>query len=312
MLALHTDYRRGHVAARLALLAVFVPLVACATPRAGGLEVAEADRWEKTNRDIYAFNKKIDKYGLKPAAKVYHTAVPTAARHGITNVYNTYNEPLNFINAVLQGKISQAFRSVDRFVINTTLGVGGVGRQRDRTRSPRRTRRLGPDLCDLGDRIGPLCHAAAVRTLDAARQFRAGFRFRRPPVGFRTQRDPFPKHPVARRADFSAHRQSARPGQRTRAATPSSPTAWTNIRWSNPLICSAGVTRSGMATRPMCRRMTALMRRRQRQRLLHRQNRRPRNKRGQPRHRAKGRLDLLGHWRQIEPRRPHQGSTVTI
>jgi phospholipid-binding lipoprotein MlaA len=107
--------------------ALALPLLAgCTTPRAGDYKVAEADRWEASNRKIYAFNKKIDKYALKPAADVYRTVVPAAGRHGITNALNNYNEPLNFLNAILQGKIKQAFRSVDRFFLNTTLGVGGL------------------------------------------------------------------------------------------------------------------------------------------------------------------------------------------
>ena len=149
----HRVFRPGHRLACAALL--LLPLAGCATPRAGGLEVAEADRWEKTNRGIYAFNKKIDKYALKPVAGAYHTAVPTAARHGITNVYNTYNEPLNFINALLQGKISQAFRSVDRFVINATLGVGGLADNATDLGRPEEPEDWGQTFATWGIESGP-------------------------------------------------------------------------------------------------------------------------------------------------------------
>jgi phospholipid-binding lipoprotein MlaA len=145
--------RPGRSLAGLAL--ILLPLAACATPRAGGLEVAEADRWEKSNRDIYAFNKKIDKYALKPAAKVYRTTVPTAARHGITNVYNTYNEPLNFINALLQGKIKQAFRSVDRFMINATIGVGGLADNATDLGRPEEPEDWGQTFAAWGIESGP-------------------------------------------------------------------------------------------------------------------------------------------------------------
>ncbi len=118
-------YRPRHVLLINSLLALTI-LAGCATPRAGDYKVAEADRWEASNRKIYAFNKKIDKYALKPVANAYRAVVPTAGRHGITNALNNYGEPLNFLNAVLQGKIKQAFRSVDRFFLNTTLGIGGV------------------------------------------------------------------------------------------------------------------------------------------------------------------------------------------
>jgi hypothetical protein len=44
----------------------------------------------------------------------------------IANAYSNYGEGLNFTNAVAQGKIKQAFRTLDRVLINTTIGVGGL------------------------------------------------------------------------------------------------------------------------------------------------------------------------------------------
>ncbi|WP_426162961.1 MlaA family lipoprotein [Sandarakinorhabdus sp. DWP1-3-1] len=130
-------------------------LAACATPRAGGLETAEADRWEASNRRIYAFNKRVDKYALKPAANTYRTVVPIAARHGVTNVYSTYNEPLNFLNDLLQGKISKAFRSVDRFLINATIGVGGLADNATDLGRPEEPEDWGQTFAHWGIKSGP-------------------------------------------------------------------------------------------------------------------------------------------------------------
>jgi phospholipid-binding lipoprotein MlaA len=153
---MRVDFRGIAAGQRLAcLILVALPLAGCATPRAGGLEVAEADRWEASNRKIYAFNKRIDKYGLKPAANAYRTVVPTAARHGITNVYNSYGEPLNFINALLQGKISQAFRSVDRLLINATLGVGGLADNATELGRPEESEDWGQTFATWGIKSGP-------------------------------------------------------------------------------------------------------------------------------------------------------------
>ena len=153
---MRVDFRVFGSGRGLACLAlVLLPLAGCATPRAGSLAVAEADRWEKSNRNIYAFNKKIDKYALKPAASTYRAIVPTAARHGITNLYSTYNEPLNFINALLQGKISQAFRSVDRFLINATLGVGGLADNATDLGRPEEPEDWGQTFATWGIESGP-------------------------------------------------------------------------------------------------------------------------------------------------------------
>lgn len=125
-MSLSTRLRIPAPLAVLSALVVALPLAGCTTPRAGGMEVAEADRWEGTNRRIYQFNKNIDRAVLKPVANTYRAVVPTAARHGITNVYSTYGEPSSLMNALLQGKVSQAFRTLDRILINITLGVGGL------------------------------------------------------------------------------------------------------------------------------------------------------------------------------------------
>ena len=99
---------------------------ACVHPNPGSFAAAERDPWEKTNRKIYALNKSADKYVLKPVAQGYIAVVPAPLRKGVRNAYNNTQEPLSFVNAVLQGKVSQAFRTLDRLVINSTLGIGGL------------------------------------------------------------------------------------------------------------------------------------------------------------------------------------------
>lgn len=130
-------------------------LAGCATPRATSFESAEADRWEATNRRVYAFNKKADRYVLKPLAQGYRTVVPKAARNGITNVYGTYGEPANFMNAILQGKIKQAFRTLDRFLINATIGVGGLADNATELGRPEEPEDFGQTFAQWGIEAGP-------------------------------------------------------------------------------------------------------------------------------------------------------------
>lgn len=101
-------------------------LTGCVHPRPGSFAAAERDPWEKTNRKVYALNKGADKYVLKPVAQGYIAVVPAPLRKGVRNAYNNTLEPLSFVNAVAQGKVSQAFRTLDRLVINSTLGFGGL------------------------------------------------------------------------------------------------------------------------------------------------------------------------------------------
>ena len=142
----------GH---RTLALLVLLALGGCATPRAGGMEVAEADRWEASNRRMYAFNSRLDRAVLKPLANTYRTVVPNAARHGITNVYSTYGEPGNILNALLQGKISQAFRSLDRLIINATIGVGGLADNATDLDRPQEREDFGQTFAAWGIESGP-------------------------------------------------------------------------------------------------------------------------------------------------------------
>lgn len=141
--------------ARYISIALLLPLAACATPKAGSFEVAEADRWEGRNRKIYNFNKRLDARVLKPTANVYRTVVPKSARTGITNIYSNYGEPANIMNALLQGKIKQAFRSLDRLIINTTLGIGGIADNATELGRPQEPEDFGQTFATWGIESGP-------------------------------------------------------------------------------------------------------------------------------------------------------------
>jgi phospholipid-binding lipoprotein MlaA len=125
------------------------------TPRAGDLPAPEADRWEKTNRRVYALNKQIDRFAFKPAAKAYRFVTPRPLRTAIANGYSNFGEPGNFVNALLQGKLAQAFRTFDRFLINSILGVGGLADHATGMGRPQESEDYGQTLAWWGVKSGP-------------------------------------------------------------------------------------------------------------------------------------------------------------
>lgn len=129
-------------------------LTACATTPGGQL-AAERDPWERTNRSIYNFNRSLDKAAVKPATKVYRAVVLKAAQRGITNFFNNVDEPFSFINAMLQGKVDQAFRTLGRFAVNTTLGVGGLADHATDMGLPEEPEDFGQTLAVWGMKSGP-------------------------------------------------------------------------------------------------------------------------------------------------------------
>ncbi|MEI6485261.1 MAG: VacJ family lipoprotein [Sphingomonadales bacterium] len=116
---------------------------------------AEADPWEASNRRVYNFNKGLDRWVVRPIAVSYRAVVPKPARTAVTNAYGNYGEPANFANAVLQGKLAQAFRTLDRFLLNTTLGVGGIADVATDLGRPREPADFGLTLAHWGVKSGP-------------------------------------------------------------------------------------------------------------------------------------------------------------
>ncbi|WP_165768579.1 MlaA family lipoprotein [Sandarakinorhabdus cyanobacteriorum] len=141
---------------RIAAPALLLLLLAgCATTGSTDLSRAEADPWEKSNRRVFAFNKRLDRWVVKPIATGYRAVVPKPARTAVANAYGNYGEPANFANSLLQGKIAQAFRTVDRFILNTTLGVGGVAEVATDLGRPKEPEDFGQTLARWGVKSGP-------------------------------------------------------------------------------------------------------------------------------------------------------------
>lgn len=117
-------------AAVWALVAVSALLAGCAsTPNGdpGAAPVrAEHDPLEPLNRGLYAINDAVDRVTLKPIARGYKAVVPDFARRGVTNFSRNLFTPRSSVNNFLQGKPGRGFSELGRFIINTTLGIGGL------------------------------------------------------------------------------------------------------------------------------------------------------------------------------------------
>ncbi len=85
------------------------------------------DPIEDFNRPIFDFNWKVlDEYILKPVATGYGNYVPAPVRTGLLNVVLNLEEPVNFVNDILQFKIKDAGVTTGRFLINSTIGLLGI------------------------------------------------------------------------------------------------------------------------------------------------------------------------------------------
>ncbi|HRN62735.1 MAG TPA: VacJ family lipoprotein [Luteimonas sp.] len=84
------------------------------------------DPWENWNRQVHRFNNAVDRGIAKPLAKAYARIVPRPVRLGVGNFFNNLGQPVSALNALLQGRPKQAGQSLGRFLLNSTLGIGGI------------------------------------------------------------------------------------------------------------------------------------------------------------------------------------------
>jgi phospholipid-binding lipoprotein MlaA len=83
------------------------------------------DPWERLNRFTYRFNARFDEAIFLPAANTYRRA-PAPVREGIHNFFGNLAEIDSVINHTLQGRLKYVARSLERLVINTSIGFGGL------------------------------------------------------------------------------------------------------------------------------------------------------------------------------------------
>jgi len=85
-----------------------------------------ADPWEPFNRRMYKFNYHFDKYVFLPIVHGYEAIMPDLFEQGVSNFFNNLSEIRNLFNCILQLKGMGIVNTTGRFLINTTVGIGGL------------------------------------------------------------------------------------------------------------------------------------------------------------------------------------------
>lgn len=84
------------------------------------------DPIEPVNRAIFDFNDTVDIYVLEPVGRAYRDNVPDVVQTGVGNFFENLRYPSYLVSDIFQGKFEQALDHTGRFLINTTLGIGGL------------------------------------------------------------------------------------------------------------------------------------------------------------------------------------------
>lgn len=114
--------QKSHFAA---LAAVFALLTMAACTRDPGT-AAFNDPFEAQNRAVHDVNAEVDRLLLRPTSLVYESGLPKPVQQGISNFSDNFETPGMMVNNLLQGDVEHLVENTFRFVINTTIGIGGV------------------------------------------------------------------------------------------------------------------------------------------------------------------------------------------
>jgi phospholipid-binding lipoprotein MlaA len=139
---------------RTSLLALCVLLtVGCATQPPAKRN--PRDPWERMNRATYSFNDKFDRAIARPVARGYRKAVPHFVQTGVRNFFDNADTPIVMVNDLLQGQFRSFLSDTGRLLLNTTIGVGGLGDPATAAGLEKNDRDFGQTLGVWGVKSGP-------------------------------------------------------------------------------------------------------------------------------------------------------------
>jgi phospholipid-binding lipoprotein MlaA len=112
------------------------------------------DPWERINRFTYRFNARFDEAIFLPVSNSYRR-VPSPIRSGVHNFFGNLSEVDSVINYALQWQLRLGARSLSRFVINSTIGIGGLIDVAAKLKLPAAPTGLSATLAGWGMHPGP-------------------------------------------------------------------------------------------------------------------------------------------------------------
>src|SRR5690348_5843039 len=107
----------------LALLAAGL-LAGCATQPIAHKD--PRDPWERVNRSIWNFDIGFARKVALPVGHTYQRVTPRVVQDGIGNLFDNALYPIVFVNDLLQGKLKPFMSDTGRFLMNSTVGIGGL------------------------------------------------------------------------------------------------------------------------------------------------------------------------------------------
>ncbi len=120
-----------------------------------GARAETVDPFEPFNRTMFGFNRALLETVVNPGIEYFGPRLPNGLIESVTNVYSNLTEIEFFLNGLLVGDFGAAGASAARFVINSTLGLGGLFDPAGHMGIERTERDFIESICQTGLPPGP-------------------------------------------------------------------------------------------------------------------------------------------------------------
>ena len=113
------------------------------------------DPLEGVNRVTSDVNRGLREAIIDPVIDGYQAVTPDPIQQSISNIFSNLSEPVTAISSLLQGDTENAGTATNRFIINTTVGLGGVNDEATDMGYQQRREDLGQVMGAYGIGSGP-------------------------------------------------------------------------------------------------------------------------------------------------------------
>lgn len=120
------QYTKRSIIRLFSVICLAVTLQACTSSDKFHQATVIPDPLEPVNRAVLQFNTGLDIILIEPLSSAYIFLLPEVVRDSVQNFFRNLRSPLYVANNVLQGDFGDAGVGAARFVINSTVGVGGL------------------------------------------------------------------------------------------------------------------------------------------------------------------------------------------